>query len=161
MLCILYHRKPNWQIGFFQDTSTLRYYFYTTRLYPNVPGGNILTWNYRTYAVDSDYLPVLAILLTGNTPTPPAPDEPYGDDTYNQSVGGNGNHDIESDTISESALPIAAATRSGMVTAFVPDWGEIQDVADALLDPNIFQIDVPLPDTLEEDFLPPSKVPDL
>lgn len=76
-------------------------------------------------------------------PDPPGPtpsDEPYGDDTYTVSTGGDGDHDDTSDTISQDAIPIAAATRSGMCTAWVPNWGEIQDVADALLDPNIFQV---------------------
>lgn len=70
----------------------------------------------------------------------PATDEPYGDDTYQISSGGRGDHDDTSDVISQDAIPIAAATRSGMCTAWVPNWGEIQDVANALLDPNIFQI---------------------
>ena len=83
---------------------------------------------------------VLNNLITGNEYTPPASDEPYGDDTYSTSKGGDGDHDDTSDTISQDAIPIAAATRSGMCTAWVPNWGEIQDVADALLDPNIFQI---------------------
>ena len=97
----------------------------------------------ESIAADTRVQACLTVIFTGNIYVPPGPpptDEPYGDDTYTQSSGGDGGHDIESDTISQSAIPIAAATRSGMVTAFVPDWGEIQDVADALLDPNIFQI---------------------
>lgn len=86
---------------------------------------------------------LLTILLTGNTPQPgptPGPDQPYGDDDYDEYVGGDGDHDDTSDQIDLPAIPIAAATRSGMCTAYVPTWGEIQTVADALLDPNIFQI---------------------
>lgn len=79
-------------------------------------------------------------VIKGIIPPPPPVDDPYGDDDYDQQEGGHGNHDDSSDTISQDAIPIAAATRSGMCTAWVPNWGEIQDVADALLDPNIFQI---------------------
>ena len=91
----------------------------------------------------SAYGAALTILCTGNIynpPPPPATDEPYGGDDYNQSSGGDGDHDDTSDTITQSALPVAAATRTGMCTAYVPTWGEIKDVASALLDPNIFQI---------------------
>lgn len=73
-------------------------------------------------------------------PAPPSPDEPYGDDTYTTSEGGEGNHDDTSDIISQDAIPIAAATRTGMCTAYVPNWGEIRDVASALLDPNWAQL---------------------
>lgn len=66
--------------------------------------------------------------------------DPYGDDDYTEPIGGLGDHDETTETVETSPIPVAAATRSGMVTAFVPTWGEIQDVADALLDPNIFQI---------------------
>lgn len=80
-------------------------------------------------------------LYSGNQPGPgPSPDDPYGDDDYDSSTGGDGGHDDTSDTISQDAIPIAAATRTGMCTAYVPNWGEIRDVASALLDPNIFQI---------------------
>lgn len=65
---------------------------------------------------------------------------PYGDDDYTEPIGGLGDRDETTETVETSPIPVAAATRSGMVTAFVPTWGEIQDVADALLDPNIFQI---------------------
>ena len=86
------------------------------------------------------YSPILyAIFANGVVPPTPG-GGPYGDDDYTESVGGDGDHDETSDTIDTSPIPIAAATRSGMVTAFVPTWGEIQSVADALLDPNIFQI---------------------
>ena len=73
-------------------------------------------------------------------PDPGPGGNPYGDDDYTQSSGGDGDHDDTSDTILQDAIPIAAATRTGMCTAYVPDWGEIRDVASALLDPNIFQI---------------------
>lgn len=67
-------------------------------------------------------------------------DNPYGDDTYDEPIGGDGEHDDESDEIEQSPIQIAQATRSGMCTAFVPNWGEIQNVADALLDPHWFQL---------------------
>lgn len=73
-------------------------------------------------------------------PTPPGPDSPYGDDDYTTSSGGDGGRDDTSDTISQDAIPIAAATRTGMCTAYVPNWGEITDVAHALLDPHWYQI---------------------
>ena len=93
---------------------------------PTLSELKVLDW----YVVATEWVP----------PAPPSTDEPYGDDTYSESSGGEGDHDDTSDTISEDAIPIASATRSGMCTAWVPNWGEIQDVADALLDPNIFQI---------------------
>ena len=65
---------------------------------------------------------------------------PYQTDDYDEPIQGDPTYDDTSDTIETSPIPIAAATRSGMITAFVPTWGEIQSVADALLDPNIFQI---------------------
>lgn len=90
------------------------------------------------YAV---YSPILyAIFADGVVPPTPGGDDPYGDDDYTEPVGGDGDHDETSDTIETSPIPIAAATRCGMVTAFVPTWGEIQLVADALLDPSIFQV---------------------
>ena len=67
-------------------------------------------------------------------------DTPYGDDDYTEPIGGDGDHDEISEEVETSPIPVAAATRCGMITAFVPTWGEIQSVADALLDPNIFQI---------------------
>ena len=67
-------------------------------------------------------------------------DDPYGNDDYDEPVGGDGDHDEISEQVDTSPIPIAAATRCGMITAFVPTWGEIQSVADALLDPNIFQL---------------------
>lgn len=71
---------------------------------------------------------------------PPQPsDEPYGDDSYDTSSGGDGGHDDTSDTISESALPIMYASNSGMCTAWVPNIGEIRAVAKALVDPNVAQ----------------------
>ena len=92
----------------------------------------------------SAYGAALTILCTGNIynpPAPPATDEPYGGDDYTESTPSTpGDHDDESDTITQSAIPLAAATRTGMCTAYVPTWGEIKDVASALLDPNIFQI---------------------
>ena len=130
---------PNFSFGFIIDESTNEINIFSTRCYSD--NSNIQhTWEVNTYSRWAEVASVLAIIFANNTPVPPASDEPYGDDTYNQSVGGDGGHDIESDTIAQSALPIAAATRSGMVTAYVPNWGEIQSVADALLDPNIFQV---------------------
>lgn len=80
-------------------------------------------------------------MIHGHEVDPPEPGGgPYGDDDYDEPIGGDGDHDETSDTIDTSPIPIAAATRCGMVTAFVPTWGEVQSVADALLDPNIFQV---------------------
>lgn len=82
------------------------------------------------------------ILISGNTPKPgptPGPDEPYGDDTYTEAVGGDGDHDDTSDSIPEAALPIMYASNSGMCTAWVPSIGEIRAVAKALVDPNVAQ----------------------
>lgn len=73
-------------------------------------------------------------------PVPPSTDEPYGDDDYTTSSGGMGPMDDSSDTIEDGVLPLATATMSGMCTVWVPDWGEIQSVANALLSPNIAQI---------------------
>ena len=100
---------------------------------------------YRGYAPRSQDTTMKLILsaIFAETDVPPGPtpsDEPYGDDTYTTSSGGDGGHDDTSDVISQDAIPIAAATRTGMCTAYVPDWGEIREVASALLDPNIFQI---------------------
>lgn len=84
---------------------------------------------------------IVQSLYQGNEPGPgPSPDDPYGDDDYTNSSGGDGDHDDTSDTISQDAIPIAAATRTGMCTAYVPNWGEIRDVATALLNPNWAQL---------------------
>lgn len=128
-------------LGFVYNPANQRYTYYIVMMAPINSDGTRVEMQLVTFGFQSTASAALAILFTGNAPLPPpASDEPYGDDTYDESVGGDGDHNIESDTIAQSALPIAAATRSGMVTAFVPNWGEIQDVADALLDPNIFQI---------------------
>lgn len=66
--------------------------------------------------------------------------DPYSGEDYTDPVGGFGPQDDNSETIETSPIPVAAATRSGFITAFVPTWGEIKSVASALLDPNIFQI---------------------
>ena len=65
---------------------------------------------------------------------------PYQSNDYSESIGGHGNHDDTSDTIEDGVLPLATATMSGMCTVWVPDWGEIQSVANALLNPNIAQV---------------------
>ena len=98
---------------------------------PNVNGNNR---NFTTALCN--------FLILGNTPEPgptPGPDEPYGDDTYREAVGGDGNHDDTSDTIPEPALPIMYGSNSGMCTAWVPTIGEIRLVAKALVDPNVAQ----------------------
>ena len=138
---------PILNFGFLYNESNGRYHWWYNYFYSN-DSAHGYNANPVYFYASCDYYwaaygAALTILCTGNIynpPPPPATDEPYGDDTYDESSGGDGDHDIESDTISQSAIPIAAATRSGMLTAFVPDWGEIQAVADALLDPNIFQI---------------------
>lgn len=78
--------------------------------------------------------------LAPEPPGPPPSDEPYGDDDYTESQGGMGPMDDSSDTIEDGVLPLATATMSGMCTVWVPNWGEIQSVANALLSPNIAQI---------------------
>lgn len=134
---------PTMNIGF--CTNGTKYNLYTTQ--------QLGTWGNDPYYDDNIYRlnciqntnmmsACIAYLISGNAPIPPSPgsDEPYGGDDYTESSGGDGGHDDTSDTISQSAIPIAAATRTGMCTAWVPNWGEIQAVANALIDPNIFQI---------------------
>lgn len=132
---------PTMNIGF--CTNGTKYNLYITQ--------QAGTWGNEQYYDDNVYWlnclqntnfmsSCIAMLLAANVPIPPSSDEPYGGDDYNQSIGGDGEHDDSSDIISQSAIPIAAATRSGMCTAWVPNWGEIQAVANALIDPNIFQI---------------------
>lgn len=136
-------QAARWKFGFAMDTETGKYIYYIAQfgeywysryqIYDSITGGG------NTGTLSS----VLAALLSGNVPVPPptpGPDQPYGDDDYDEYVGGDGDHDDSSDQIDLPAIPIAAATRCGMCTAYVPTWGEIQTVADALLDPNIFQI---------------------
>ena len=117
----------------------------------------VLSGNFRWYSAIGNphyYDQVSINIMFFNDPNNPAqnlwnifhdsiPDESgevYPDDDYTEHIGGDGGYDNHSDVIDTSPIPIAAATRSGMITAFVPTWGEIQDVASALLDPNIFQI---------------------
>ena len=69
-------------------------------------------------------------------------EDPYAGGGYSDVGGGDPdeqNFDEESDVISEPALPIFSATGSGMVTAYVPTIGEINSIADYLIDPNIIQ----------------------
>lgn len=69
-------------------------------------------------------------------------EDPYAGGGYSQPGGGDPdeqNFDEVSDVISEPALPIFSATGSGMVTAYVPTIGEINSIADYLIDPNIIQ----------------------
>lgn len=138
---------PTQNIGFLYNESNGRYHWWQNRFYSN-DSAHGYNSNPVYFEAGCDYYwaaygAALTILCTGNIynpPAPPATDEPYGGDDYDESSGGNGDHDDESDTITQSALPVAAATRTGMCTAYVPTWGEIKDVASALLDPNIFQI---------------------
>ena len=58
-------------------------------------------------------------------------DEPAG--------GEDQNFDETSDIISEPTLPSSPATGSGFMTAYVPTLGEINDVADYLIDPTVLQ----------------------
>ena len=71
---------------------------------------------------------------------PSGGDDPYEAEDYVDPVGGHGPQDDTTEVVDTSPIPVAAATRSGFITAFVPTWGEIKSVASALLDPNIFQI---------------------
>lgn len=89
-----------------------------------------------TYTYRNNYYPIFFTSIYD----PSGGEGPYTPNDIDEPVGGNGNHDDISDTVETSPIPVAAATRCGMITAFVPTWGEIQSVADALLDPNIFQI---------------------
>lgn len=138
-------KDPTLNIGFITNGSL--YNAYCCASWGNQSSDSSYDENvYRSYTVESNNQVSAAIsyLLFGNTPPPPPPppatDEPYGGDDYDESSGGDGEHDDTSDTIAQSAIPVAAATRTGMCTAYVPTWGEIKDVASALLDPNIFQI---------------------
>lgn len=100
-------------------------------------------YDYAGRVTDLRIQSCLHAIITGNIepePIPPASDEPYGSNDYDISSGGMGPMDDSSDTIEDGVLPLATATMSGMCTVWVPDWGEIQNVADALLDPNIAQI---------------------
>lgn len=66
---------------------------------------------------------------------------PYADGGYSEPGGGEDqNFDEVSDTIDLPALPIYGATGSGFVTAFCPTVGQINDVADYLITPNIAQV---------------------
>ena len=85
---------------------------------------------------------IAQILYLGNEyipPTPPGPDQPYGDDDYSAYVGGDGDHDDTSDTIAESTLPSIGASNSGFCTAYVPTIAQIQELAQRLTDPTIYQ----------------------
>lgn len=66
---------------------------------------------------------------------------PYDDGGTSEPGGGEDQHfDEVSDTIDLPALPIYGATGSGFVTAFCPTVGQINDVADYLITPNVAQV---------------------
>ena len=135
-------------IGFLYNESNGRFHWWQNNFRSNDSAhgynSNPVYFNAHCDYFWAAYSAVLTILCTGNIynpPAPPASDEPYGGDDYTESTPSEpGEHDDTSDTIEQSAIPLAAATRTGMCTAYVPNWGEIKDVASALLDPNIFQI---------------------
>lgn len=70
------------------------------------------------------------------------PVNPYEGGGYSEPGGGDPNEqnfNEESDDVQVPALPIYSATGSGMVTAYVPTIGEINALANYLIDPNVLQ----------------------
>ena len=64
---------------------------------------------------------------------------PYPDDDYDTREGGGGDYDNTSDTIAESSLPSIGASNSGFCTAYVPTIAQIQELAERLTYPTIYQ----------------------
>ena len=80
----------------------------------------------NVYNIFASYVP---------TPSPEPGDNPYGDDDYDEPTGGDGDHDETSDMIDEPALPVITASSSGFISAFVPNIGEINALANYLISP--------------------------
>lgn len=77
-------------------------------------------------------------ILINNLPIP----DPYNDhnNNYSNPIGGQtGTWDETSDTIVEPAIPTLSGVTTGFVTAYVPTLSQINDLADKMVDPNIWQ----------------------
>ena len=84
--------------------------------------------------------PCILGIITGNEIEPlPEGDPNYQGGLNDQSEGGDGNFDDTSDVISEPSAPTITASSSGLVTVYNPTLAQIQSVAQALVNPNIFQ----------------------
>lgn len=84
----------------------------------------------------------LSALITGNIEEGGGGSEnPYAGGGLNDEPAGGEDQNFEetSDVISEPALPSSPATGSGFLTAYIPTFGEINDVADYLIDPSVLQ----------------------
>lgn len=84
----------------------------------------------------------LAALITGNIqPGGGGGSNPYAGGGLNDEPAGGEDQNFEetSDVIAEPTLPSSPATGSGFLTAYVPTFGEINDIADYLIDPSVLQ----------------------
>ena len=135
-------------IGFMCDRENAKAVFMLVRAWRQNTGSEYIAWRnfhggYSIADESSNYNIVSDCvygLLNGNEIEPvPEGDPNYQGGLNNTSAGGDGEFDDSSDVISEPADPTISASSSGLVTIYNPTLSEIQSVASALVNPNIFQ----------------------
>jgi hypothetical protein len=135
-------------LGFMFDPSTAHASFMYVRAWRQNTGSEYIAWRQFIGGFDiasepSNYNIVsdcIFALLNGNEIEPlPEGDPNYQGGLNNQSAGGDGGFDDTSDIISEPSAPTISASSSGLVTVYNPTLSEIQSLAQALVNPNIFQ----------------------
>lgn len=133
-------------IGFTYNPDNSNYGYFSmrsTKTYPGEIGGEAKNC-YVDCNGNSNYAIVqacLSAIITGNIQPSGDSGNPYaGGGLNDEPVGGEDqNFEETSDVISEPTLPSSPATGSGFLTAYVPTFSEINDVADYLIDPSVLQ----------------------